>query len=89
MAAVRSATLVVVVAVVALPLRGVEDPDWVCEWLGCAGFLDCFDLTLAKPKSEMRFPEAEGGNLREAVAGDASRETPDGLEVTPAAGRGS
>lgn len=70
-AAVKSATLDVVV--VGLPFCGVDVPDWGCECDGCAGFFDCFDRTFANPKSDIRLPDAEGGNLLDFGAGEVSR----------------
>lgn len=71
--AVKSATLEVVVAE-GPPFCGVELPDCGSECDGCAGFFDCLDRTFANPKSDIKFPDAEGGNLLDLGAGEASRE---------------
>ncbi len=56
-------------------LCGVEAPDGGCEWLACAGFLDCLDRTLANPKSDIKLPEADGGSFCWGfLAGEASRD---------------
>ena len=77
MAAVRSATLEVVVE---FPFCGVEAPECVCECEEWAGFFACFERTLANPKSDIRFPDAEGGSFCAFLAGEASREV---AEDTP------